>query len=122
MQQTENYTPRIAVIGSGYWGKNLVRNFNQIGALQLICDRSEITLERFREQYQGIKTCLALTEVLSDETIKGVAIATPAETHYSLVKEALLGGKNVYVEKPLVLDEDEAEELIELGQANGTSC
>jgi UDP-2-acetamido-3-amino-2,3-dideoxy-glucuronate N-acetyltransferase len=104
----------IAVIGSGYWGKNLVRNFNQIGALRLICDRSEITLENFRKQYHGVKTCLALTDVLNDKTIKGVAIATPAETHYGLVKEALLGDKNVYVEKPLVLDESEAEELIEI--------
>ena len=113
-ETNQKNTPRIAVIGSGYWGKNLVRNFNQIGSLQLICDRSEITLESFRKQYQGVKTCLALTDVLSDETIKGVAIATPAETHYGLVKEALLGGKNVYVEKPLVLDESEAEELIEI--------
>ena len=106
--------PQIAVIGSGYWGKNLVRNFNQIGALQLICDRSEIILEKFREQYPGVKTCLALSDVLKDDNIDGVAIATPAETHYRLVKEALLGGKNVYVEKPLVLDENEAEELIKL--------
>jgi UDP-2-acetamido-3-amino-2,3-dideoxy-glucuronate N-acetyltransferase len=106
--------PQIAVIGSGYWGKNLVRNFNQIGALRLICDRSGIILEKFREQFPGIKTCLALSDVLKDENVEGVAIATPAETHYSLVKEALLGGKNVYVEKPLVLDENEAEELITL--------
>ena len=80
----------------------------------MICDRSEIILEKFREQYPGVKTCLALSDVLKDDNIDGVAIATPAETHYRLVKEALLGGKNVYVEKPLVLDETEAEELIKL--------
>ena len=117
MNATSNkITPRIAVIGSGYWGKNLVRNFNQIGSLELICDRSEIILANFRAQYEGVKTCLALSEVLNDDSITGVAIATPAETHYSLVKEALLGGKNVYVEKPIVLNESEGEELIELAQ------
>lgn len=109
-------SPRVAVIGSGYWGKNLVRNFHRIGALELICDRSEDLLANFREQYAGVKTCLALSDVLKDETIDGVAIATPAETHYGLAKEALLGGKHVYVEKPLVLNEREGEELIELAR------
>jgi len=109
-------SPRIAVIGSGYWGKNLVRNFHHIGALNLICDRSEDLLANFREQYKGVKTCLALSDVLKDEAIEAVAIATPAETHYGLVKEALLGGKHVYVEKPLVLYEREGEELIELAR------
>jgi len=109
-------SPRIAVIGSGYWGKNLVRNFHQIGALDLICDRSEDLLANFSEQYPGVKTCLALSDVLKDENIDGVVIATPAETHYGLAKEALLGGKHVYVEKPLVLDEREGEELIELAR------
>ncbi|WP_319525435.1 Gfo/Idh/MocA family oxidoreductase [uncultured Desulfosarcina sp.] len=113
---SSNKLPRIAVIGSGYWGKNLVRNFHQIGALDLICDRSEDLLANFREQYSGVKTCLALSEVLKDATIDGVAIATPAETHYGLAKEALLAGKHVYVEKPLVLNEREGEELIELAR------
>ena len=111
-------TPRIAVIGSGYWGKNLVRNFNQIGALEMICDRSEVILKNFREQYEGIRTCLALSDVINDNSIDGIAIATPAETHYRLAKEALLGGKNVYIEKPLVLKEREGEELIELAREN----
>ncbi len=106
--------PRIAIIGSGYWGKNLVRNFNQIGALELICDRSGVILKNFREQYRGVKTCLALTDVINDDRIDGVAIATPAETHYRIAKEALLGGKNVFVEKPLVLNRKEGEELIEI--------
>ena len=113
---SRKYSPRIAVIGSGYWGKNLVRNFHQIGALELICDRSEDLLANFREQYADVKTCLALSDVLKNENIAGVAIATPAETHYGLAKEALLGGKHVYVEKPLVLNEREGEELIELAR------
>jgi UDP-2-acetamido-3-amino-2,3-dideoxy-glucuronate N-acetyltransferase len=115
-ENSSKSSPRIAVIGSGYWGKNLVRNFHRIGALNLICDRSEDLLANFREQYPDITTCLALSDVLKDETIDGVAIATPAETHYGLVKEALLGGKHVYVEKPLVLHEREGEELIQLAR------
>jgi len=112
MQEQE--IPRIAVIGSGYWGKNLVRNYHALGALQSICDKNETVLQGFREQYPGIETCMALSHVLSREDIQGVAIATPAETHYFLAREALLAGKHVYVEKPLVLEEKEGLELIDL--------
>jgi UDP-2-acetamido-3-amino-2,3-dideoxy-glucuronate N-acetyltransferase len=104
----------IAVIGSGYWGKNLVRNYHDLGALSMICDQNETTLARYREQYPDIETCCALSDVLSADTIQGIAIATPAETHYALAREALLAGKHVYVEKPLVLHEAEGAELIAL--------
>lgn len=104
----------VAVVGSGYWGRNLVRNYHELGALKLICDNNEIVLERFKEQYPDVDTCLALTDILSRQDIAGVVIATPAETHFELACESLLAGKNVYVEKPLVLDEQEAKELISL--------
>ncbi len=106
----------VAVVGSGYWGKNLVRNFFQLNALGRICDKNESVLAAFREQYPGVQTSLAFNEVLSDNDIQGVVIATPAETHYRLAREALLAGKHVYVEKPLVLDEREAAKLIELAE------
>jgi UDP-2-acetamido-3-amino-2,3-dideoxy-glucuronate N-acetyltransferase len=106
----------IAVIGSGYWGKNLVRNFHELGALKLICDTNEATLSQFKEQYEGLETCLAYSDVLNRKDISGVAIAAPAETHYSLAREAILAGKHVYVEKPLVLVEKEGEELIALAK------
>ena len=105
--------PSIAVIGSGYWGKNLVRNFNELNALSLICDKNETILSSFKEQYPGVETCLALNEVINNADIEGVAIATPAETHYGLARETLLAGKHVYVEKPLVLHEAEGQELID---------
>jgi UDP-2-acetamido-3-amino-2,3-dideoxy-glucuronate N-acetyltransferase len=108
------HLPSIAVIGSGYWGKNLIRNYDQLGALKLICDNNEAVLAGFKAQYPSIDTCMVLSDVLSTEQIQGVVIATPAETHYVLAKEALLAGKHVYVEKPLVLNEDEARELIEI--------
>lgn len=108
--------PNIAVIGSGYWGKNLVRNYHDLGALRIVCDKNETVLERFKEQYPDIETCLAVNEVLSREDIDGVVIATPAETHFMLAQEAILAGKHVYVEKPLVLDESEAARLIPMAE------
>lgn len=104
----------VAVIGAGYWGKNLVRNFHNLGSLKLICDKNESLLADFKSHYTDIETCLALTDVLTREDIEGVVISTPAETHFNLARESLLAGKNVLVEKPLVLHDKEAEELISL--------
>jgi UDP-2-acetamido-3-amino-2,3-dideoxy-glucuronate N-acetyltransferase len=108
--------PAVAVIGSGYWGKNLIRNHHEIGSLKRICDKDESVLSHFAAQYPGLRTCLAVNDVYGDPDIQGVVIATPAETHYTLVREALLADKHVYVEKPLVLYEYEAEELIKLAK------
>ena len=106
--------PQIAVVGSGYWGGNLVRNYHQIGALKIICDKNEKVLADLARLHEGVETCVAVSDVLCREDIAGVVIATPAETHYALAREALLAGKHVYVEKPLVLDEMHAEELIDI--------
>jgi UDP-2-acetamido-3-amino-2,3-dideoxy-glucuronate N-acetyltransferase len=108
--------PNVAVIGTGYWGKNLVRNYADLGALKLICDKSETLLTQLKKRHPQIETCLALNDVLGRADIEGVAIATPAETHFTIAREALLAGKHVYVEKPLVLLESQAAELINLSQ------
>ena len=106
----------IAVVGSGYWGKNLVRNLHSLGALKLICDKNETILAHFKEQYPEVETCFALNDVLSRNDIDGIVIATPAETHFTLAREALLAGKHVYVEKPLALDEADGQELIRIAR------
>ncbi len=106
----------IAVIGSGYWGKNLIRNYAQLDALKLICDSNETLLEHFRNQYPGVKTCVSINDVLAQEDIQGIVIATPAEKHFEIARESLLAQKNVFVEKPLVLDEKEASELIQIAE------
>jgi UDP-2-acetamido-3-amino-2,3-dideoxy-glucuronate N-acetyltransferase len=111
--------PSVAVIGTGYWGKNLVRNFHQIGALKMICDKNEAVLRTLQAQHPGVETAYALTDVLKRNDIQGVVIATPAETHFFLAREALLAGKHVYVEKPLVLNEAEGRELIETAEKRG---
>jgi UDP-2-acetamido-3-amino-2,3-dideoxy-glucuronate N-acetyltransferase len=114
----QNY-PRLAVVGTGYWGKNLVRNFYALGCLDLLCDRNETALSLFKKQYPELEICTAFNEVLRRDDIKAVAIATPAESHYRQVKEALFADKHVFVEKPMALDEKDARELIEIADDRG---
>ena len=109
----------IACVGAGYWGKNLIRNFHDLGVLRAVCDRCEDALKRFSTQYPDIPSCDSIRQLLEDETIHAVVVATPAETHYELIMQALSAGKHVYIEKPLCLDEHQAQECIELSDATG---
>jgi UDP-2-acetamido-3-amino-2,3-dideoxy-glucuronate N-acetyltransferase len=106
----------IAVIGAGYWGKNLIRNFFELGSLKALCDKNTAALNEFTELYPSCTIHSSLKDVLSDNDINAIVIATPAETHFLLAREALLAGKDVFVEKPLTLTENEAEELIGLAK------
>jgi len=107
----------IVVIGSGYWGKNLVRNFHDLGALRGVCDINDQTLASFQDKYPDIKTYAAISEVFADPLVKAVAVATPAATHHPVVKQALIAGLDVFVEKPLALRYAEGEELVGLAAA-----
>lgn len=113
MSRTQEMT-NIACIGAGYWGKNLIRNFDQIGVLATICDGDTQTLQLFAEQYPNVATTTDYASVLADDSIDAVSIATPAETHFELIRRALEAGKHVYVEKPLCLDETQAQEAIKM--------
>ena len=104
----------VAVVGTGYWGKNLARNFHELNALHSICDSDSSTLEICRSKYVGVACTRDYREVLADETVKAVALATPAVTHYAMAKQALQAGKDVFVEKPLAIRVSEAEELVSL--------
>lgn len=108
--------PKVGVIGAGQWGKNLIRNFSQLGVLRTICDRNPATLKRFAGQYPDLFQCLDYTDILRDPDIQAVVIATPSETHHALAKEALMAGKDVFVEKPLCLRGERAMELIALAK------
>lgn len=105
---------RIAVVGCGHWGKNLVRNFYELGALTMVCDSNPESLSKLEDSHPEICKSIEITnsfsEVLTKE-LDGIVIATPASTHYALAKEALESGLNVYVEKPLAQNINEAEEL-----------
>ncbi len=113
-----NEIPRIGVIGNGYWGKNLVRNFHNLGALACVCDSSREALAEAEKTY-GVRTTSDLKEILADKSIAAVAIATPAARHYSVARQFLLAGKDVYVEKPLALRATEGRELTELAARQG---
>jgi len=107
--------PNIAVIGNGYWGRNLVRNFHALGVLKCVCDSRCEALQEAHDQC-GVDTCSSLKTLLNDFDIQGVAIAAPAAQHYQLAKECLLAGKDVYVEKPLSLRADEGQELVDIAE------
>ncbi len=109
----------VACVGAGYWGKNLIRNFNNLGVLHTICDGVPDVLTKFSEQYPDVKVNQNFDDVLSDPEVDAVSIATPAETHHALIIKALEAGKHVYVEKPLCLDEGHAQECIELADRKG---
>ncbi|MDZ3831679.1 MAG: Gfo/Idh/MocA family oxidoreductase [Sphingopyxis sp.] len=103
---------RIAHVGCGYWGKNLARNFAELGALQAIVDNHRETAERISEA-TGARIA-NLDEVFADPAIDAISFATPAETHFALALRALESGKHVYVEKPVALSLEDAEKLIEV--------
>jgi len=109
----------LALIGAGYWGKNLARNFHQLGALAVVCDASDDILAQQAQACPGVRTTKSIEEVLSDASITRIAIAAPAARHYELTKRALEAGKDVFVEKPLALDSKEGEELANLAEEKG---
>jgi len=110
--------PKVAVVGSGYWGKNLVRNFYELGHLTTICDSNELVKIAFNEKYPDIQFQMNYSDILTDKGIDAVVLATPAVTHYSMAKDALNAGKHVFVEKPLALETTEGEELVALAEEN----
>lgn len=105
---------KIVVVGAGYWGKNLVRNFHRLGVLYGICDNDPET--RIFEEYHDARKFTSFESVLRDADVKAVAIATPAETHYLLAKEAMENGKHVFVEKPLCLSNEDGLDLGRLAE------
>lgn len=109
-------TNQVVVLGTGYWGKNLVRNFNDLTALHGICDNDPNQLEEIKNKFQVEKAYTNFEEVFNAQDVQGVVIATPAATHYELTKKALLAGKDVFVEKPISLKVREAEELIDIAK------
>jgi predicted dehydrogenase len=109
----------IAIVGYGYWGPKLVRNFVQSGAFArvAVCEENAERLARALRENPGVIGCTSFAEVLADDLISAVALATPVDTHHPLAKAALAAGKHVLVEKPLATTHAAAEELVELAAA-----
>jgi len=105
----------IAVIGCGYWGKNLVRNFHELGALRWVCDvKSEVANEA--AQKYKVRVSQDPADVLGDAEVEAVAIAAPASEHYELARRCLLADKHVFVEKPLAMHLEDGRKLVELAR------
>ena len=109
---------RVGVIGYGYWGPNIVRNFHgQEGSrVVAVCDKSAKSLERVRHAFPGMHTISDCTDLLTSPDVDAVAIVTPVWTHFELAKKALENGKHVFVEKPFTCTAAQGEELIELAE------
>lgn len=106
--------PRVAVIGCGYWGRNLVRNFQALGVLRAVADLSAIGREQATKLAPGVDVTGDIGALLSRKDLDAVAIATPAVTHYEICMQALALGKDVFVEKPLALNLDDARRLVDV--------
>lgn len=113
-KKTANTGPRVAVVGMGYWGKNLVRNFHALGALDIICDTASDREAMIAKQYPDVRFVRRYADVLSDPSVQGVVLATPAAMHTEMAKQALAAGKDVFVEKPLALTVADGEALVKL--------
>jgi len=112
---------KIAVIGLGYWGPNLVRNFLSTNDVDdvVCCDVQEKRLVQIRKRFHGIEVCSSVDEVLRRNDIDGVALATPVSTHFPLGMKVLGSGKHLLVEKPLTLKTADAEVLVEFAEKLG---
>ena len=110
----------IGVIGCGYWGPNLMRNFaeNETAQLRWLCDPDEERLKAMGRRYPAARITNDYQELLSDRELDAIAVVTPVVTHYPITKAALLAGKHVLVEKPLTSTARQAEELIALAEQN----
>jgi predicted dehydrogenase len=121
MRQPEHKPVRIAVVGLGYWGPNLVRNLHELleAEVACVCDLREDALAGIGRRYPAVARKTRFEDVLADPAIEAVAIATPVSTHFRLAAEALAAGKHVFVEKPLAASSAEAVALIELAESAG---
>ena len=111
----------IAVVGCGYWGPNLVRNFWESEEVELrwVCDLVPERLEKIRKRYPAVQLTTSLDEVLADPSVDGICLATPSQTHYALAKRVLEAGRHVLVEKPLCDNSEHVELLMELAEQRG---
>jgi predicted dehydrogenase len=108
---------RLAVVGLGYWGPNLARNLARVGDLAWACDLSDENRARYAPLYPETRMTADLEDVLADDTVDAVAIATSVPTHHPLGMRVLAAGKHLFVEKPLALSTAEARELVEAAEA-----
>jgi predicted dehydrogenase len=104
--------PRIGVVGLNYWGPNLVRNFDELAELAWLCDLDDERRELLSGRYPAAQATASFEDLLADDTLDAVVVATPVPTHYALAKQALEAGKHVFVEKPPAMRAAEMDDLV----------
>jgi predicted dehydrogenase len=109
---------KVGLAGLGYWGPNLARNFDELAELAWLCDLSDEQRELFAARYPAARLTADFDELLSDQSVEAVIVATPVVTHFELAKRALEAGKHVLVEKPPALTGAETEELVATAEDN----
>lgn len=111
----------VGIVGYGYWGPNLARNFSGLAGARLsaVCDLDIRRLERMREIYPSVSAYTDFNKMLGEEGLDAVVIATPLKSHHALAKASLLAGKHVLIEKPMACSSGECEELIEIARHQG---
>lgn len=113
---------RVAVVGLGYWGPNLARNFDQLAELVMLCDADPERLSALAGRYPQAKLARSYDELIADPDVDAVVIATPVPTHYQLARSALSAGKHVLVEKPPAMRGEEMDELARLAEEQDLVC
>tara|TARA_B100000676_G_scaffold297334_1_gene338877 strand:- start:416 stop:1408 length:993 start_codon:yes stop_codon:yes gene_type:complete len=114
-----NASAKVGLVGCGYWGKNLCRNFKSLGALGMVVDSTQSGKETATELAPGVPVSSSFDDVLGDDSIHAVALATPAETHAALSIKAMEAGKDVFVEKPMALNLEDADRMREFAEREG---
>lgn len=111
---------KVAIIGYGYWGPNVLRAFSEVASAQIVvcCDLKTKNLQLVKQRYPSIKTTTDVDDILKDESINAVIITTPLSTHYPIALKALKAKKHVWIEKPMTQNSEQAKKLIKLAQKN----
>ncbi len=110
---------KIAVLGCGLWGRNVVRNFYNLNALEMVCDLDDENLAKVKAEYPNVKTTKDFHDIINNDNVMGVVVVTPSHTHFKFVKAMLEAGKHVYVEKPISTVAQEARDLADLADSKG---
>lgn len=111
--------PNIAVVGLGNWGQHLARIFYQLEALAACCDSDDKKLSRFKRHFHNVRFVNSCDEIINDEKIDGIVIASPAALHYEIAKKSLTAGKPTFIEKPMTLNSGQGEELVKIAHQEG---
>src|ERR1700704_1354104 len=112
---------RVGVVGCGYWGPNLIRNFRSLPecSLEMMCDLDETRLTHLGSLYPEVERSVDYGHMLNGAGLDAVVIATPVKFHYSMAKASLLAGKHTFIEKPMASSSRECEELVEIAKQRG---